>query len=213
MPKAKNSYHILMGDVIGSSDYESEKLGKNLKELVGMANQGLDEKTLSPYTVTLGDEFQGITKSLRSGIETLFFLEEKRLIEVYDFKLHYVLHFGKIETEINPKTSYGMLGEGLTQARKKLTAKKRDRRRFNFSLASKEKTKQLNRLFEVLDGIIERWKKDDFKLIMDMIKNENDREVGEKHEKDRSQIYRRRKTLMINEYNLLKAFIFDFVNG
>lgn len=213
MAKQKDKYHILMGDVIASSDYDAQALGKNLKELVNAANETLKKQTLSPYTVTLGDEFQGVTSSLQSGIETLFYLEEQRLVKGCEFKLHYVLHYGKIETPINPETSYGMLGKGLTQARKKLTAKKRERKRFNFDLGEEEFSTQLNRLFEVLDGITERWKPDDFALITDMINNDNDREVGEKHDKDRSQIWRRRKTLMINEYNLLKDFIFTFINN
>lgn len=196
-----------MGDVIRSSDYRPEKLGKSLKELVQSANKYLREKTLSPYTVTLGDEFQGVTKSLNSGIETLFYFEEERLAKKLKFKLHYVLHFGKIETEINEEISYGMLGEGLTEAREKLTAKKRGRNRFNISLDDKELSQQLNRLFEVFDSITQKWKQGDFGLILDMIRNENDQEVGEKYGKDRSQIYRRRKTLMIHEYNLLKESI------
>jgi hypothetical protein len=105
-----------------------------------------------------------------------------------------------------------MRGKGLTEAREKLTAKKRDRRRFNFSLEIKEQSEQLNRLFEVLDSITEKWKLDDFALILDMIHNDNDQEVGEKHGKDRSQIYRRRKTLLVNEYNLLKESIITTIN-
>ena len=207
MARERKKYYIMMGDVIGSSDYQPEKLGKSLKELVQSANEDLREKTLSPYTVTLGDEFQGVTKSLNSGIETLFYFEEERLAKKLEFQLHYVLHFGKIETEINQEISYGMLGEGLTEAREKLTAKKRDRKRFNISLDDKELSQQLNRLFEVFDSITQRWKKEDFSLILDMIQIESDQEVGEKHGKDRSQIYRRRKTLMIHEYNLLKESI------
>ena len=212
MSKLGDTYYILMGDVIRSRDYELKELGRNLKDLVRSANEDLSDKTLSPYTVTLGDEFQGVTRSLSSGIETLFYFEELRLAKRFDFKLQYVLHFGEIETEINPETSYGMLGKGLAQARNKLAEKKRDRKRFNFSLVDPELSLQLNRLFEVMDGITGRWKKDDFTLLLDMINNENDREVGEKHSKDRSQIYRRRKTLMVNEYNLMKKVISTFIN-
>jgi hypothetical protein len=207
MSKLGDTYYILMGDVINSSDYELRELGRNLKDLVRSANEDLASRTLSPYTVTLGDEFQGVTRSLSSGIETLFYFEEQRLARKLDFKLQYVLHFGEIETEINPETSYGMLGRGLTQARNKLSEKKRERKRFNFSLVDRELSLQLNRLFEVVDGISGRWKKDDFSLLLDMITIENDREVGEKHGKDRSQIYRRRRTLMVNEFNLLKKVI------
>src|SRR5690554_2632075 len=106
MHSQKDKYYILMGDVVGSSDFEPTKLGKNLKSLVKSANEELKNSTLSPYTVTLGDEFQGVTKSLKSGIETLIYLEEARLSEELDFKLHYVLHYGTIETAINPETSY-----------------------------------------------------------------------------------------------------------
>jgi len=207
MAQQNNTYYILMGDVVGSSDYEQGTLGKDLKELVQSANDDLGKITLSPYTVTLGDEFQGVTQSLASGVETLLYFEEQRLAKKLDFRLHYVLHFGNIDTEINPDTSYGMLGEGLTTARKILTAKKRDRKRFRISLPENGRTEQLNRLFEVIEGITDRWKKNDFPLILDMIRNNNDEEVGKKHKKDRSQIYRRRKTLLITEYTLLKQSV------
>ncbi len=212
MSGKKKTYHILMGDVIGSSDYDPMKLGRQLKDLVRSANQDLRYNTLSPYVVTLGDEFQGVTRSLAAGIKTLFFFEEKRLTKGLDFKMQYVLHYGIMETGINPESSYGMLGEGLSQARKKLTAKTRGRKRFNFSLGDKQHSEQLNRLFGVLDGISERWKKADYGLISDMIQNDNDREVGKMYDKDRSQIYRRRKTLMTQEYLLLKEFIFTYIN-
>lgn len=211
MPVSKNHYYILMGDVIGSSDFEPETLGKDLKELVRSANDALGDDTLSPFTVTLGDEFQGVTHSLKSGVDTFIYFEEKRLERELSFKLHYVLHYGTIETEINPETSYGMLGEGLREARDLLASKKRGRRRFDFSLQDDKESKQLNRIFEVIDGITKRWKKEDFELILDMIRNDNDQEVGENHGKDRTQIYRRRNTLMINEYCLLRDFITTYI--
>jgi hypothetical protein len=203
-----STYYILMGDVIRSRDYDLEKLAKDLKELVHSANRDLRNKTLSPYTITLGDEFQGVTQSLESGIETLFYFEEQRLARQLDFSFRYVLHHGRIDTDINPETSYGMLGEGLTRARNQLASKKRDRKKFQVSLADQELSDQINRLFEVLSGITDRWKTDDFALIHDMIRNENDQEVGDIHGKDRSQIYKRRKTLLVKEYMLLKESIF-----
>jgi len=209
MGAQNNTYYILMGDVIRSRDYDLEKLAEELKELVQSANRNLRCKTLSPYTITLGDEFQGVTQSLESGIETLFYFEEQRLARQWDFSVRYVLHHGKIDTEINPETSYGMLGEGLTRARNQLASKKRDRKRFQVSLDDRELGDQINRLFEVISGITDRWKTDDFALIHDMIRNENDQEVGDIHGKDRSQIYKRRKTLLVKEYTLLKESIFS----
>ncbi len=208
MGNKNSTYYILMGDVIRSRDYELDKLAEDLKDLVQSANRELRSKTLSPYTITLGDEFQGVTQSLESGIETLFYFEEQRLERKWDFSVRYVLHHGRIDTDINPDTSYGMLGEGLTRARNQLASKKRDRKKFQISVEDQELSNQINRLFEVLSGITDRWKTEDFALIYDMIRNENDQEVGDIHGKDRSQIYKRRKTLLVKEYALLKESIF-----
>lgn len=200
-----------MGDVVNSSDYDGEALSKGLKELVENTNTKFSETILSPLTITLGDEFQGILRSVSSGIDLLFHFEEELLKTEPDFKLHYVLLLGEIETEINPDIAYEMMGEGLTEARKLLSTKKRNRKRFRFKLQNKEQTEQLSRIFEVLDTIILNWKKEDYPLILDMINNDNNSEVGELHDKNRDQIWKRRKTLMINEYNLLKDFIKTYI--
>ncbi|MEQ9280537.1 MAG: SatD family protein [Balneola sp.] len=211
MPKKQHSYPIFMGDVVNSSDYDGEELSKGLKELVESTNKKFDKAILSPLTITLGDEFQGILKSVSTGIDLLFHLEEELLSTEPDFKLHYVLLLGEIETEINPDIAYEMVGKGLTEARKMLSSKKRNRKRFRFKLKNKEQTEQLSRIFEVLDTIILNWKKEDYPLILDMINNDNNSEVGELHDKNRDQIWKRRKTLMINEYNLLKDFIKTYI--
>lgn len=200
-----------MGDVVNSSDYDGEVLSKGLKKLVESTNKKFGKAILSPLTITLGDEFQGILSSVSSGIDLLFHLEEELLRTEPDFKLHYVLLLGEIETEINPDIAYEMMGKGLTEARKMLSSKKRNRKRFRFKLQNKEQTEQLSRIFEVLDTIILNWKKEDYPLILDMINNDNNSEVGELHDKNRDQIWKRRKTLMINEYNLLKDFINTYI--
>ena len=200
-----------MGDVVNSSDYDGEVLSKGLKELVENTNTKFGNSILSPLTITLGDEFQGVLNSVSSGIDLLFHFEEELLKTEPDFKLHYVLLLGEIETEINPDIAYEMMGEGLTEARKLLSSKKRNRKRFKFKLKNKEQSEQLTKIFDVLDTIILNWKKEDYPLILDMINNDNNSEVGELHDKNRDQIWKRRKTLMVNEYNLLKDFIKTYI--
>ncbi|WP_018126631.1 SatD family protein [Balneola vulgaris] len=211
MSRKKNLYPILMGDVVSSATYDAQSLSKQLKALVHAVNEDHSADIQSPFTITLGDEFQGVTQSLEATIAILFSFEEECLRQELPFKLHYAFHIGKIDTPINPDIAYEMMGEGLTTTREILTNKKRNRLRFEFLLQDKQQTLQLNRLFEVLDALILNWKQEDFPLILDMIENENNAEVGELHNKNRDQIWKRRKTLMINEYNQLKAFIRDYV--
>lgn len=70
-------------------------------------------------------------------------------------------------------------------------------------------TKELNRLFLVIDGLIARWAPDDGTLILDMIANTNNVEVGKKHGKNRTQIWKRRKHLLIEEFRALKEVVLD----
>lgn len=74
-------------------------------------------------------------------MNTLFVYEEECLKQEYDFKLHYALSYGDIDTEINPDIAYEMMGPGLTKARKLLYNKSRSRKRFEFDLENELRSK------------------------------------------------------------------------
>ena len=125
-------YYILMGDIIASRKYKGLQLTQIFESLVSSCNSDLASGILSPYTITLGDEFQGVAKSLKSGIQSIFYFEETILRLGIDFKLRYVLHYGSIETQINREIAYGMRGPGLTKAREILELNRRNRPRFHY---------------------------------------------------------------------------------
>ena len=66
-------YFILMGDIVGSSGQNSVDLIEGFSALVSSCNNTLKHQILSPYTITLGDEFQGIAASLRGLLDSIFF--------------------------------------------------------------------------------------------------------------------------------------------
>lgn len=198
-------YYILMGDIIGSSRYANPKeLRKDFLKIISACNKKLKREILSPYTVTLGDEFQGIAASLRAMLEAIFYMEEKILSEGLAFKIRYVSVYGEIETTINRLRAHTMLGPGLTRAREILTDKRRGTPRFRFEFPDPYLTRQLNRLFLVFDGLTRRWSPEDGRLILDMLANPHNDEVGKLHDKNRTQIWKRRKNLLIEEVRALK---------
>ena len=85
--------------------------------------------------------------------------------------------------------------------------KGRGERRFRFALVDNYLMNQLNRLFVVVDGLTDRWDVADAPLILDMLHDTNNEEVGLKYGKNRSQIWKRRKHLLIEEYRVLKETI------
>ncbi len=206
-------HYILMGDVIGSTRLDAKKLRRQLKSLLSKCNQDLENEILSPYTTTLGDEFQGIAKSLRSVSESIFHVEHIRVQRRYDFRLRYVAHYGEIETPINRDIAYGMMGPGLTRARAFLTKKGRGRSRFFFDFPNQELALNLTRLSTVIEGLTDRWNPQDYLLILDMIANQDNEFVARKHKKNRSQVWKRRKHLLVKEYGAIKAVMFDMIEA
>jgi len=201
--------YILMGDIVESSKYDAGKLRQDFMRLVNSCNESLGQSVISPYTVTLGDEFQGVAASLRATLESIFCMEEASLRKGLDFKIRYVALHGEIDTPINRLKAHAMMGSGLTRAREMLNDKRRGQPRFRFDLVDAHVMKQLNRLFLVYDGLIGRWDKEDGVLILDMLTDSNNETVGQKHDKNRSQIWKRRKNLLIEECRALKATILD----
>ena len=206
-------YFILMGDVIGSRRLHAAELRRQLKNLLSACNRHLKAEILSPYTTTLGDEFQGVPGSLYSAAESLFCIEEERIKNQYDFGVRYVVHYGEIDTPISREIAYEMMGPGLTRARALLTDKRRGQPRFCFDLPDKELAENLTRLCSVIDGLVDRWNPRDYALIFAMLSSTSNEDVAAEHGKNRSQIWKRRKHLLIEEYRLTKAVVLDLIDA
>ncbi|MEO1255822.1 MAG: SatD family protein, partial [Bacteroidota bacterium] len=139
--------HILMADVIHSGEEPSNELMENFKSVVEKINSDFRSQLLSPFTITLGDEFQGIVSCVSSGVKVLIAFEEAILAKDRPFQLRYVFHEGEVDTAINPDRAHEMLGPGLTYARRALNDLKGAASRFNISLVDKEQSMRLNQLF------------------------------------------------------------------
>jgi hypothetical protein len=126
------NYPILMADIENSGDHAPKTVLAEFKKLVKIFNSKYANKIKSPLTITLGDEFQGITNSIQNGLELIFLIEEFIIKAKLNFRLRYVLYYGAIDTKINTQIAHAMLGPGLTSARKTLSIiKKRECQIFN----------------------------------------------------------------------------------
>ncbi|HEV2480568.1 MAG TPA: SatD family protein [Puia sp.] len=204
----KKANYILMADVIGSRKADQMKILKEFRNITGKVNQDIGNQLLSPITITLGDEFQSVAKDLQAALSIIFSIEETIIKTQTTLKLRYVLVEGLIETPINPQIAYGMLGSGLTAAREKLIALKKKKQRFNSSLQNKSLEKAINNTFVVLQAIIDSWKlKKDYYVVAEFLKSKDYKKVAVDLNKERSLIWKREKSLKIEEYFALKEVI------
>jgi hypothetical protein len=208
-------FPILMADVINSSGKNSSLLMKQFKDVVTIINKKKSKDLISPLTITLGDEFQGLTNTMENGIKTIYDIEEIILNRKFDLKLRYVLLYGQIETEINTKIAYEMLGEGLTNARKDINALKKKDSRFQISLNSNEKIKEqnLNDAFFIYQNFVDSWKEKDLEIVTEFLLHEDYKLVAQNVNIDPSNAWRRKKSLNIQEYNYIKKIILFILNS
>jgi hypothetical protein len=204
---------ILMADVIDSSKKDSKFLMKSLKSTIKAINES-NHNIVSPLTITLGDEFQGVVKTIDDGIKIIFQIEEYILQNQFDFKLKYVLNFGEIETKINTSIAYEMLGQGLTTARDRLGKLKKEEERFLILLGSDQKQLEtlLNKSFILYQNLVDSWKAKDYLIVSEFIKKFDYKSVAKIVAIDESNAWRRRKSLKIKEYETIKEIIVMLLN-
>jgi hypothetical protein len=177
-----------------------------------MLNNKYMLQILSPLTITLGDEFQGVFDKLDTAVKVIFDMEELIIKNNYDYKLRYVLNYGIIQTPINSNIAYEMLGEGLTVARSILNEKKKDNTRFTFNYNKNKNQDIINDAFSIYQSFIDDWKSKDITAVSEFLKYDNYRIVSEIINTDPSSAWRRKKSLKINEYNGIKKIIIHLIN-
>lgn len=206
--KNKNIHWIIMADIIKSSDYQGLILHEEFKDIVKVVNLKFKKKLISPLTITLGDEFQGITKRLKDSIDIIIYMEETILKKKSFFALRYIVNCGEIETPINSEIAYGMLGEGLTNARKMLESLKNNDLRFDFEIGKIIKNQSLKDAFLIFQNIQSKWhSKDDKKMASLFIQYHDYKVIASKTGITRSQIWKKEKSLNISSYFAIKNII------
>jgi len=164
--------------------------------VINEANHENKKLMLSPLTITLGDEFQGIVSSAKAAIKLIFFIEEKIIHFDAGFKLRFVLIEGTIDTPINKEVAYEMLGDGLTQAREALKLNKSSKARYYFNLRNASKSEVLINSMFLYQSIIDDWKvAKDYDLITKFIKLKDYKLVAERLGKTRPKYGKERKVL------------------
>jgi SatD family (SatD) len=199
---------IIMADIIDSSQMEAVLLQNQFKNCIEITNKKFKKNMVSPLTITLGDEFQGVAKSLKNCINIIFFIEEFIAQKTFDFQLRYVINYGEIATPINTEIAYSMLGEGLTKAREIINNLKKSDRRFYFEVGKPKKNLALNSAFEIFENIVTKWNNADDKMMAtQFIKYKDYKIIAEKLGKPRSQIWKRKHSLEIKSYFAIKNVI------
>jgi hypothetical protein len=145
-----------MGDLIGSTKAASvEELHSKFNASVERQNRVHGEALASLLTITLGDEFQGLARTLVSSLSIIRALRLELLAENVDCR--FAIGLVKIETPVNAARAWNLMGSGLARTREMLNEKRSDTR-YRFALADQRPVEAtLEALGAGLTAIERRW--------------------------------------------------------
>lgn len=201
-----------MADVKDSRLKKGNELMSSLKSVVNETAVEYKSSFLSPITITLGDEFQSIVKTLLEGIDIIFNMEEFRIHHQIDFELRYVIYEGTIDTKINTTVAHEMVGEGLTNARESLQELKKMNQNYYVYLDNQKKSKYLNQLLFLYHSELSNWRKKDYNVISYFLAGKNYRQIAKIINRDASSVWRKERTLKMKEYVTIKELIKNLAN-
>lgn len=194
-----------MADIIRSTQLDGADLMQDFKRLVAQINEEFAEDLLSPLTITLGDEFQGITNALETTIDIIFQIDKYLL--AMDFNVRYSINFGKIDTSINSKEAYEMLGAGLTAARRNLTELKTSNERAIIGGYDQLVNDQFNYAFALYYHFYDDWTEAERAIVLDFFNGNDYKAVAKHFNKDISSMWRKEKSLCLKEFKTTKLLI------
>ena len=116
-------YAVVMGDLVHSERTLSiELLHERFNDAINQQNLLRKDSLASPLTITLGDEFQGLAKSLQSGLQIARALRFQLLAD--SIECRFAIGLAELRTPINADRAWNMMGPGLARTRSKLNEKR-----------------------------------------------------------------------------------------
>lgn len=132
MVRPMSSFAVLMGDLVGSERHANPKnLHAQFNAAVDRQNEALNADMVSPLTITLGDEFQGLLSSLVAAAQAARGIRFELMRKNVDCR--FVIGSIDLKTQVNQERAWNMMGPGFARARERLE-EKRSPSRYRFSI-------------------------------------------------------------------------------
>ncbi|HCU56666.1 MAG TPA: hypothetical protein DF984_00295 [Anaerolineaceae bacterium] len=172
-------YIVVIGDVISSRKVEKRNdLQKILLAVFNDLNTTDNENHLvSPYTITLGDEFQAVYEKA----DDLFLDSISILEKVFPQKIRFSFGIGEISTDINRDQSIGMDGSAFYLAREGIEKLKEQRGNYKFNVSGLEDP-ELEKLFNnslfIFSNLLEGWHRNRYFILTNTMAGKAVKEIA-----------------------------------
>lgn len=144
----------VIGDIVGSKQLRARaQFQRRLQAALRAANTR-SEPLASPYTLTLGDEFQAVYRDAMTVWADVFAL----MAQIAPVRARFALGVGELATPLNPAQAIGMDGPAFHRAREELEALKASGRLLGVRGAEGEPWGLAGAALRLVSVQVEAWK-------------------------------------------------------
>ena len=177
--QTENKYIVTIGDVISSRKIKKRNDLQNV--LLGVFNDlntpEQNNHLISPYTITLGDEFQAVYRKADR-----IFLDSIRILEkTFPQKIRFSFGIGEISTDINQEQSIGMDGSAFYFAREGIVNLKDQRGNYKYNiygLEDPELENLFNNMLYIFSNLLEGWNKNRYYILRSTMEGKAVKEIA-----------------------------------
>jgi hypothetical protein len=204
---------VLIGDIEDSKSVQNEDR-EDLQEVLSDELQALNtqyqEGMVSPYTITLGDEFQAVF----DGADVVFVQMLKIISAIHPIGVRFSLAVGEIDTSINTEQAIGMDGPAFHRARRGVELLKESEYIFNIGFEEDDspELKIINNSLQLLSGQIRRWNKRRLTILHMMKEGYDYKEISEALEISKPAFYKNKDAGMLDVVGELTDNITQVIN-
>ena len=192
---------VLIGDIVASKRIKNRAVvQRKLNRLfnsINSNNASLD----SPFTITLGDEFQALYNSADNIFEDIW----KIIFALYPEKARFSLGLGKLNTKINRQQAIGMDGPAFYRAREGLDELKNELYLFNIRGEGIPNCELINQTLFLVSHSLEKWKIARMKIFNFLMEGLTIKEISKKMKITDKAVYKNIDTggmyIIINIFN------------
>ena len=170
-------YIAVIGDVISSKKVEKRKDLQDKLIIIFNYLNSANNNLISPYTITLGDEFQAVyDKADNLFLDSVYILEK-----IYPHKIRFSYGIGEISTEINREQSIGMDGSAFYNARDGISKIKKQRGNYRFNISGLEDIeieKLYNNSLFIYSNVLKQWRKNRYTILRETMEGTSVKDIA-----------------------------------
>ncbi len=205
------NYLVLIGDIVESKKIQKrEKFQTEFQELINSLNIEHKDKIVSPLTITLGDEFQG----LMNDSKNIFLIIHKIQAAFQNVTFRFALSVGDISTKINHDNAIGMDGAGFHFAREAMEKNKVEKRNFSYE-GSQPETIIIDNMLKWIDQSTAKWKKEKWKTLLLKQQGKSQKQIEQQISISQSAISQNLKNqstvMVIETENIVEQYLKTFL--